>query len=180
MSVLSGVLFIFCVHIWIRLLLFLFSVQIWLLSVFFFLWPIFHVCRSQMRELSRSQQLRQDSSANLLSVFLLLRCCFRSADEPRPVLLTSLNGFFPGYSWDCGSSSSNREKSFRFPRWSISRLVTSEKSSRFVCFFFLVVFEIVRRIFFLRSWEIAFLELFILQNRRQSKLVRISEAFGRV
>ncbi len=61
----------------------------------------------------------------------------------------------------------------------VSRLVTSEKSSRFVRFF-LVVFEIVRRIFFLRSWEIAFLELFILQNRRQSKLVRISEAFGRV
>ncbi len=64
----------------------------------------------------------------------------------------------------------------------VSRLVTSEKSSRFLLFFFFfwVVFEFVRRIFFLRSWEIAFLELFILQNRRQSKLVRISEAFGRV
>ncbi len=98
MSVLSGIFFIFCVHIWIRLLLFLFSVQIWLLSVFFFLWPIFGDCRSQMREFFRSQQLRQDSSAYLLSVFLLLCCCFRSADEPRPVLLTSLNGFFPGYS----------------------------------------------------------------------------------
>ncbi len=62
----------------------------------------------------------------------------------------------------------------------VSRLVTSEKSSRFLLFFFfLVVFEFVRRIFFLR-WEIAFLELFILQNRRQSKLVRISEAFCRV
>jgi hypothetical protein len=63
----------------------------------------------------------------------------------------------------------------------VSRLVTSEKSSRFLLFFFFgVVFEFFRRIFFLRSWEIAFLELFILQNRRQSKLVRISEAFGRV
>jgi hypothetical protein len=38
-------------------------------------------------------------------------------------------------------------------------LVTSEEIQQVCLLLFLVVFEIVRRIFFLHSWEIAFLEL---------------------